>query len=57
MYNPLSHPVEATIRPGFACTKAFVTNLNEDMNMAGHPQGVPLHIDLRSGEIVTILFQ
>jgi mannosylglycerate hydrolase len=57
MYNPLGHPVEATIRPGFACTTAFVTNLNEDMNMAGHPQGVPLHIGLRSGEIVTIMFQ
>jgi mannosylglycerate hydrolase len=55
IYNPLSHAVEATIQPGFACTQAFVTNLNEEPT--GHPQGVPLHIGLRSGEIVTALFQ
>jgi alpha-mannosidase len=55
IYNPLSHAVEATIRPGFACTKAFVTNLNEDLT--GHPFEVPLHIGLRSGEILTVLFQ
>ena len=55
IYNPLSHTVEATIRPGFACTQAFVTNLNEEPT--GHPQGVPLHVGLRSGEILTVLFQ
>jgi hypothetical protein len=55
IYNPLSHAVEATIRPGFACSQAFVTNLNEEPT--GHPQGVPLQIGLRSGEILTILFQ
>src|SRR5205823_12682578 len=55
IYNPLSHTVEATIQPDLACTQAFVTNLNEEP--AGHPQGVPLHIELRSGEIVTVLFQ
>jgi len=55
IYNPLSHPVQATIRPGFACTQAFVTNLNEEPT--GQPQGLPLHIGLRSGEIITVLFQ
>src|SRR6266566_3020840 len=60
IYNPLSHTVEATIQPGLACTQAFVTNLNEEPTghpQTGHPQGVPLHIELRSGEIVTVLFQ
>jgi mannosylglycerate hydrolase len=55
IYNPLSHAVEATIRPGFACSQAFVTNLNEEPT--GRPQGVPLQIKLRSGEILTALFQ
>ena len=55
IYNPLSHAVEATIRPGFACSQAFVTNLNEEPNW--HPQGMPLQIGLRSGEILTVLFQ
>ncbi len=58
IYNPLSHTVAATIQPGLACTQAFVTNLNEEpTGPTGHPQGVPLHIELRSGEIVTVLFQ
>ena len=30
IYNPLSHTVQATIRPGLACTQAFVANLNEE---------------------------
>jgi hypothetical protein len=55
IYNPLSHAVQATIRPRLACTHAFVTNLNEEPN--GQPQGLPLYIDLRPGEIVTVLFQ
>jgi mannosylglycerate hydrolase len=55
IYNPLSHTVQATIRPGLACTQAFVTNLNEEPT--GHQRGVPLQIDIRSGEIVTVLFQ
>jgi len=58
IYNPLSHTVEATIQPGLACTQAFVTNLNEEpIGPTGHPQGVPLHIGFRSGEIVTVLLQ
>jgi len=63
IYNPLNHTVQATIRPELACTQAFVTNLNEEPigdqrgHQPGHPQGVPLHIDLRSGEIATVLFQ
>jgi mannosylglycerate hydrolase len=59
IYNPLSLTVQATIQPGLVCTQAFVTNLNEEPtgDQPGHPQGVPLHIDIRSGEIVTVLFQ
>jgi alpha-mannosidase len=56
IYNPLSHPVEATIQPGFACTTAFVAKLNEEV-IAEHPQGLPLHLKVRSGEIATILFE
>ncbi len=56
IYNPLSHPVEASLRPGFACTQAFVAKLDEEV-VAEHPQGLPLHIKLRSGEILTVLFQ
>jgi alpha-mannosidase len=55
VYNPLGHNVQATIQPGLDCTQAFVTNLNEEP--IGQPQGVPLHIDIRPSEIVTILFQ
>jgi mannosylglycerate hydrolase len=55
VYNPLSHTVQSTIQPGFDCTRAFVTNLNEEPT--GHPQEVPVHIELRSGEITTVLFQ
>ena len=65
VYNPMSHSVEASLRPGFACSRAFVTNLQEEieagqqrgMAEAGHPQGVPLHFGLRAGEIMTILFE
>ena len=71
VYNPLSHVVQATIRSEFACTNAFVTNLNEEPigplpgqqdgqqieQQTGHPQGVSLHIEVRSGEIVTVLFK
>ncbi len=55
IYNPLSHAVEATIQPGFAYSKAFVTNLNEEPT--GHPLEVPFHIGVRSGGIVTVLLQ
>jgi mannosylglycerate hydrolase len=61
VYNPLSQAVEASLRPGFACSRAFVTNLQEEIEAgkgeAGHPQGVPLHIGLRAGEIMTVLFE
>jgi len=40
VYNPLSHAVEASLRPGFACSRAFVTNLQEEEG-EGHPQEVP----------------
>jgi alpha-mannosidase len=66
VYNPLSRAVEASLRPGFACTKAFVTNLQEEQQEqlfwsgeegAGYLLEVPLHVGLRAGEIMTILFQ
>jgi mannosylglycerate hydrolase len=71
VYNPLSQAVEASLRPGFACTRAFVAKLDEEPQEqlswsgeegagqpeTGHPQGEPLHIGLRAGEIVTVLFQ
>ncbi|HLH62537.1 MAG TPA: glycoside hydrolase family 38 C-terminal domain-containing protein [Ktedonobacteraceae bacterium] len=66
VYNPLGHAVEGRILPEFACTRAFVTNLREERrgqifwggqdDGAGHP-GEALHLGLRAGEIVTILFQ
>jgi alpha-mannosidase len=56
VYNPSSQAVEASLRPGFACTNAFVAKLDEEPE-AGHPQGVPLHVSLRAGEILTVLFQ
>lgn len=60
VYNPLSHAVEASLRPGFACTKAFVTNLQEQQQERlfwGGEEGQPLYIGLRGGEIKTILFE
>ncbi len=57
IYNPLPHAVEASLRPGFACEKAFAMNLleqpQEQLFWSG---GEPLHVGLRSGEITTILF-
>jgi len=62
IYNPLSHAVEATLRPtGIACSKAFVANLLEEQQeqlfWSGEEDAEPLHIGLRAGEIMTILFQ
>lgn len=60
VYNPLSLAVEASIRPGFACTKAFVTNLQEQQQEQlfwSREEELPLFIGLRGGEIKTILFQ
>ena len=55
VYNPLSYTVQATIQPRLAYAQAFVANLNEEPT--GQRQQVPLHIDIRPGEIVTVLFQ
>ena len=59
IYNPLGHAVEARLRPGFACSKAFVTNLQEEqieqLFWSREDDG-PLSVGLRAGEIVTILF-
>jgi mannosylglycerate hydrolase len=57
IYNPLPHAVEASLRPGFACEKAFATNLLEEPQRQLFWNGwEPLHIGLRSGEIATVLF-
>ena len=57
LYNPLPHAVEAGLRPGFSCEKAFATNLLEEVQKQLFWDGVePLHIGLRSGEIATVLF-
>jgi alpha-mannosidase len=60
VYNPLSHAVEARLRPGFACTKAFVANLQEEQQEQifwNGEEGEALFVGLRAGEIMTILFQ
>ncbi|HKV58326.1 MAG TPA: glycoside hydrolase family 38 C-terminal domain-containing protein [Ktedonobacteraceae bacterium] len=57
IYNPLSRTVEASLRPGFACEKAFATNLLEERGQQLPWNGrEPLRVGLRSGEIATILF-
>jgi hypothetical protein len=57
IYNPLPHAVEASLRPGFACEKAFAANLLEEPQRQLFWNGwEPLHIGLRSGEIATVLF-
>lgn len=64
LYNPLSRAVEASIRPGFACSKAFVANLQEEpmeqLFWNGGPENGQeteyLHVGIRSGQILTLLF-
>ncbi|MGH2498312.1 MAG: alpha-mannosidase [Ktedonobacteraceae bacterium] len=57
IYNPLSRALEASLRPGFACAKAFATNLLEERGQQLSWNGQePLRVGLRSGEIATILF-
>ena len=58
IYNPFSHAVEASIRPGVDSSKAFVTNLLEEEQEQlfwNGEAGEPLHIGIRAGEIKTIL--
>src|SRR6266516_4730505 len=60
LYNPFSHAVEASIRPGVDLARAFVSNLQEEEQEQlfwSGDEGEPLHVGLRSGEIKTILFQ
>jgi len=65
VYNPLDHTVEASLRPGVAATRAFVTNLHEerreqlfwsDKGNEGR-ESETIHVGMRAGEILTILFQ
>src|SRR6266567_4326377 len=64
VYNPLDHAVEASLRPGVAATRAFVTNLHEERREQlfwsgegneGH-ESEPVHVGMRAGEILTIVF-
>ena len=65
VYNPLDHAVEASLRPGVAAARAFVTNLHEERGTQLFWSGEgdeehasePVHVDMRAGEILTILFQ
>lgn len=57
VYNPSGHAVEATIRPGFASERVYAANLLEEPGEQLFWQsGEPLHIGIRGGEIVTLLF-
>ena len=57
IYNPLPHAVEASLRPGFTCEKAFAANLLEEPQRQLFWNGrEALHMGLRSGEIATVLF-
>jgi alpha-mannosidase len=62
VYNPLSHAVEARLKPGagITCSKASVTNLQEESReqlLWSGPDDGPVSVGLRTGEITTILFQ
>jgi len=57
VYNPSYRAVEAAIRPDFASQQAYVTNLLEEPGEQLFWQGgEPLHVGMRAGEIVTLLF-
>ena len=57
IYNPLRHAVEATLQPGFACSKVFTANLLEEPQEQLFWSGdEPLHVGLRAAEIATFLF-
>ena len=63
VYNPLSCAVEASLRPGEHSRgkhphKAFVTNLQEEPQEERlWSDAEPVHFGMRSGEILTVLFQ
>ncbi|HEV2581616.1 MAG TPA: glycoside hydrolase family 38 C-terminal domain-containing protein, partial [Ktedonobacteraceae bacterium] len=57
VYNPLRRAVEAAIRPGFAATRVFTTNLVEEPQEQLLWSGdEPLYVGLRAGEIATLHF-
>ncbi len=57
VYNPSGHAIEATIRPGFASERVYAANLLEEQDEQLFWQGgEPLHVGVRGGEIVTLLF-
>jgi len=60
VYNPLSHAIEASLRPGVGTTRAFVANLQEEQQeqlLWNGEAGEPLYVGIRAGEIMTLLFQ
>lgn len=58
LYNPLSQAVEATLRLGVAARQAFVANLQEERQeqLLWSGEEEPLHVGVRAGEIITLLF-
>lgn len=57
VYNPSGYAVEAAISPGFATERAYSANLLEEPGEQLFWQGgQPLHVGVRGGEIVTLLF-
>jgi alpha-mannosidase len=59
VYNPLPREIEAALRPGVVATQAFVANLAEERQTQlpwRAEEGQPLHLQLRAGEILTVLF-
>ncbi len=60
LYNPLTHAVEAALRPGLVFSQAFVANLQEEyqeqLPWSGE-EGETLHVGMRAGEITTIVLR
>ena len=59
VYNQLAHAVEAAIRPGLVFSSAFVANLQEkpqEQLFWSGEEDEPLHVGIRAGGIMTVLF-
>ncbi len=59
VYNPLTHAVEAALRPGLVFSQAFVANLQEEHQeqlLWSGEGGSTLHVNMRAGAITTIVF-
>ena len=58
LYNPLSSAVEVTLQIGVAASRAFVANLQEEQQeqLLWSGEEEPLHVGVRAGGIITLLF-